>query len=284
MAPNRLELIAQHLMQLPFVDLVLPGAATFDELAPAHDRELLERLSLSVLLAPGEHDAFDRETRANRHTWPALTRSAGGWLMATQMAVLDATPASFVVSYAGHHARFAQPHGFCFINGVVVAAKEALALGADRVAVLDFDTHSGDGTTLAFLNEPRVFFGETYQGGFPGAFLGRPTGEHICRRKIGQPEQFRSAWEDIFSRVRAFDPNVVLVSAGFDAHRQDPLSSVGVEDDVYTWLGEQLRALDVPVVAGLEGGYNLASTRHCAALFCAALAGEPAEQSQVSGA
>lgn len=273
MAPNRLELIANHLVQLPCVDLVLPGKATLEDLVLAHDRGLLERLERSALLAPGEHDAFDRETRANRHTWAALTRSAGGWLMATRMALQGTAPASFVVSYAGHHARHDQLHGFCFVNGAGVAAHHALFMGAQRVAVLDFDTHSGDGTALAFLNDPRVFFGETFQGGFPGSFLVRPPAERICRRKVSHPSQFKDAWVDIFARVKSFNPELVLVSAGFDAHRDDPLSTVGVGDQVYTWLGEQLLGLGVPVVAGLEGGYNLDSTRRCAALFCQALAG-----------
>lgn len=273
MALNRLELISSHLIEQPFADLVQPVQASLEELAAAHDHEHLLQLSQTALLAPGQHFAYDRETRANRHTWPALTHSAGGWLQATRGALISRVPAAFVVSYAGHHAHFDHVHGFCFVNGVVVAARSALKLGAERVAVLDFDTHAGDGTTLSFMDEPRVMFGETYQGGFPGNFMRGPAGPNVIRRKLTRAAEFEPAWEDILSRVQAFRPDVVLVSAGFDAHRDDPLSMIGLDDEAYHWLGQRLAALGIPVVCGLEGGYNLDSTRRASALFCAALVG-----------
>ena len=134
--------------------------------------------------------------------------------------------------------------------------------------MLDFDTHAGDGTVLALLDEPRALVAETYQPGFPGAFLPNQTRDGIVRFKTDHAPKFLDYWQRILDRVHAFEPAVVLVSAGFDAHRADPLSRIGVSDSAYVRLGEQLRALQCPVVAGLEGGYNLDSTRRCAALFC----------------
>ncbi len=274
MHPQRLSLVAEHLLSQPWADEVRPvSEASRLELERVHDADYLDILQASAALADGEHFAFDRETRLNRHTWRALLLSAGAWVEATENAFFNGAPASFCISYAGHHARRAHAAGFCFINGAAVAAHHALSLGAQRVAVVDIDTHAGDGTVLSVLDEPRVFFGETYQPGFPGGFLTRPTREGILRMKTESPVKFREYWERILARLEAFQPEVLLISAGFDAHVQDPLTRIGVPDGTYAWLGERFAALECPVVCGLEGGYNLDSTRRSAASFCAALAG-----------
>lgn len=268
MHPQRLGLVAAHLLAQPWARPVEPGLATAEALARAHDEAYLATLQSSESLGDGEHLAFDRETRLNRHTWRALSLSVGAWCEATRAALQEDVPAAFCVSYAGHHARRSHAAGFCFVNGAAVAAHHALALGASRVAVVDIDTHAGDGTVLSVLDEPRVFFGETYQPGFPGAFLQRPTREGIFRLKTESAGKFREYWERILARLQAFEPEVLLVSAGFDAHVQDPLTRIGVNDHTYAWLGERFAALGCPVVCGLEGGYNLDSTRRSAQLFC----------------
>jgi acetoin utilization deacetylase AcuC-like enzyme len=176
------------------------------------------------------------------------------------------------VSYAGHHARRSHAAGFCFVNGAAIAAHYALSLGLERVAVVDIDTHAGDGTVLSVLNEPRVFFGETYQPGFPGAFLERPTRDGIFRLKTESAGKFKEYWERILEKLTAFQPQLLLISAGFDAHVQDPLTRIGVQDSTYSWLGERFAQLPCPIVCGLEGGYNLDSTRRAATLFCEQLA------------
>lgn len=268
MHPQRLGLVAQHLLSQPWACLVEAEPATPQALLSVHDEAYLASLQSSESLEDGEHLAFDRETRLNRHTWRALALSAGAWCEATRAALQQEVPAAFCVSYAGHHARRAHAAGFCFVNGAAVAAHHALTLGATRVAVVDIDTHAGDGTVLSVLYEPRVFFAETYQPGFPGAFLERPTREGIFRLKTESAGKFREYWERILERLREFQPEVLLVSAGFDAHRLDPLTRIGVDDGTYAWLGERLANLGCPVVCGLEGGYNLDSTRRSAQLFC----------------
>lgn len=87
--------------------------------------------------------------------------------------------------------------------------------------MVDIDTHAGDGTVLSVLDEPRVFFGETYQPGFPGGFLSRPTRDGILRMKTESPVKFREYWERILARLQEFNPQLLLISAGFDAHEQD---------------------------------------------------------------
>lgn len=276
MHPLRLSLVAEHLLRQPWALEARPGAgASRAALQRVHDPDYLDVLQASQSLGEGEHHAFDSETRLNRHTWRALELSAGAWVQATEAAYLQDVPASFCVSYAGHHARHAHAAGFCFINGAAVAAHHALALGAQRVAVVDIDTHAGDGTVLSVLDEPRVFFGETYQPGFPGGFLTRPTRDGILRMKTESPVKFREYWERILTRLQEFNPELLIISAGFDAHEQDPLTRIGVPEGVYAWLGQRFAKLGCPLVCGLEGGYNLDSTRRSAAAFCEQLVHSP---------
>ncbi len=272
MHEERLGLVAAHLLSQPWAQPVQPRPAERNAFALVHDIAYLELLEKTAELAPGQHYAFDGETRANRHTWQTLQLSAGAWLEAVDSALREQVPAAFCVGYAGHHARRNRAAGFCFTNPAAMATQYALEAGAERVAILDIDTHAGDGTVLSVLDEPRVFFGETYQPGFPGAFLSAPLREGIQRFKVTDSTRFQSYWERLFAQVRDFAPSLVLVSAGFDAHFQDPLTSIGVPERIYTWLGRQLAELPCPVVCGLEGGYNLDSTRRSAELFCGELA------------
>lgn len=275
MHEQRLGLVADHLLVQPWakpVQVELDEAEVRQALERVHHPDYLETLRSSEELIPGRHLAFDDETRLNCYSWRTLTLSASSWLHATRAAVRNEHLAAFCVGYAGHHARYAGAAGFCFVNGVAVAAKEALALGLSRVAVLDFDTHAGDGTVLALLDEPRAFFAETYQPGFPGRFMPREHRSGIERLLTSDAYDFRPNWDHLLEQVSSFQPQLVLVSAGFDAHQDDPLSQIGVDDEAYAWLGQKLAALPCPVVCGLEGGYNLNSTRRAAALFCEALA------------
>lgn len=272
MHPLRLSLVAERLLRQPWALEVRPSVgASRTALERAHCADYLDILQASQSLQEGRHFAFDSETRLNRHTWRALELSAGAWVQATEAAYLKGVPASFCVSYAGHHAWHAHAAGFCFINGAAVAAHHALALGAQRVAVVDIDTHAGDGAVLSVLDEPRVFFGETFQPGFPGGFLSRPTRDGILRIKTQSPVKFREYWERILARLQEFNPQLLLISAGFDAHEQDPLTRIGVPENTYAWLGQRFAQLGCSLVCGLEGGYNLDSTRRSVEAFCAQL-------------
>jgi acetoin utilization deacetylase AcuC-like enzyme len=261
MAPNRLGFLAMALEQQPWIHKKDAIAPKDDAMYIAHDWDYLLELARSQHLLEGQHLVFNGETRANRNTWNTLRYSVGAAIQAVEQA-LSHQRSAFCMTYAGHHARYDQAHGFCFINNVATATVHAINQGADKVAVLDFDTHAGDGTLLLLKDNPRVFFGETYQPGFPGTFWNpQPEAATIVRHLIDDPYLFRDHWEHIFEQTQSFDPSLILVSAGFDAHYDDPLSLIGVSEETYAWLGTRLAQLQKPVVACMEGGYNMRSTR-----------------------
>lgn len=268
MHPQRLELIAQRLLSQTWAQEQTAEPAGIDEMLRVHTRAYLERLESSKALPEGEHLAYDQETRLNRHSWQTLTLSAGAWLKAVDTALATPHYRAFCVSYAGHHARQETASGFCFINHAAIAGRHALAQGCQRLAILDIDTHAGDGTVLSFWDEPRVFFAETYQKGFPGRFIRQPPRTGIVRHKVEAPHEFKQGWTRILEKVSEFSPELVLVSAGFDAHKLDPLTEIGVSTETFAWLGAEFGRLDCSVVCGLEGGYNLDSTCDSAVSFC----------------
>lgn len=243
--------------------------ATLEEFARVHEREYLD--ILRAPLARGSVLRFDRETVVNEFTWNALALSAGAVCGAVESALAGDESAAFCVGYAGHHALTDGAMGFCFTNAIAIGARHARAQGAERVAVLDFDTHSGNGTILSLLDEPSIMVAETYQKGFPGAFLPGYMPTNVHRRRCDSAREFTHAWLNLLTKVRDFNPSLVLVSAGFDAHQADPLGLIGLTDLDYAWLASSIAAIGAPVVATLEGGYSVADTARCAALFVATL-------------
>ncbi|KWU19104.1 histone deacetylase family protein [Burkholderia cenocepacia] len=267
MESNRIADIYAAVSAVAGVQLQSARKATLAEFERVHDRNYLD--VLRAPLGKGEEFRFDRETIVNEYTWDALAYSAGAVCCAVEAALSGAERAAFSVGYAGHHAQAGHASGFCFTNPIAIGAQHALALGAERVAVLDFDTHSGNGTILSLLHEPRVLFAETYQKGFPGAFMPGFTPGNVLRHRCGTAQEFVRSWTALLAKVREFRPSIVLVSAGFDAHRADPLGLIGVDDLDYAWLAAAITAVGAPVVAALEGGYSVKDTARCAALFVA---------------
>ena len=256
---------------------VLEVAGTIAHHAPPASRAQILRNHEDAFIASlikntpkdyGQVHRIDNETILNRHTWRAMELSAGAACAAVD-AVLDAQAKNaFCPVYAGHHAQKAVAGGFCFINSIAIAAHHALARGLERVAILDIDTHSGNGTILSFAGDKRVFFAETYQAGYPGpVFPPAQTPSNILRVRVGAPWQFWEAWGQLLARVDRFKPQLVLVSAGFDAHIADPLGEVRLLDRDYTRLAKEIVAVNPNVVACLEGGYDVAATARCASLF-----------------
>lgn len=267
MAHNRLEHIYNVVSQTPNVQLVEAIPASRSVLELAHTAAFVEKLHRAAPDA-GETFGFDNETVMNEHTLRTLLLSAGAACQAVD-AVLDGMAKNaFCVTYAGHHATPDKAMGFCFTNPVAIAGKHALARGVQRLAVLDIDTHSGNGTVMAFLNDgASVLFAETYQPGYPLACMPSEFPSHIHRHKVRNPNEFVRYWRDLLSTVRAFGPELILVSAGFDAHQADPLGRQGLSDEHYRWIAGQIAAITPRMVAVLEGGYNLGSTSRCASIF-----------------
>ena len=233
--------------------------------AHIHPRSYLDRLAE---LRPGEGIAqIDADTCLNKHSLRAAKLAAGAGLQAVEAIMSGQHSNVFcAVRPPGHHAEAAIGMGFCIFNNIALAAERALSLGAERVAILDFDVHHGNGTVDIFMERPEVLVCSSFQFPFyPGRHddVDRPN---ICLTPLAQAtgsSEFRLAIErDWLPALKAHRPDIILVSAGFDAHREDPLGGLLLEDDDYLWLGGIIRDQADTLCGGrvasmLEGGYNI---------------------------
>ncbi|MDN3543718.1 MAG: histone deacetylase family protein [Roseateles asaccharophilus] len=229
----------------------------------AHIRDLLEGLAAS-----GETRAIDPDTIANPYTWSAALKAAGAAVQATDLVLDGQVENAFcAVRPPGHHATRDQAMGFCFFNNVAVAARHALDdRGLKRVAVVDFDVHHGNGTEDILAGDDRVLMVSIFQHPlypFSGAV---PKGENMVNvpvppyTKGGEVRELIEAmWMPALERFR---PEMIFISAGFDAHREDDLGQLGLTEADYEWI--TLRLQDVArrhakgrIVSCLEGGYHL---------------------------
>jgi len=272
MADNRISFIFNKLNGNRRTALVRANPATREQLELAHASAFIDHLYKVAPTKDGEYFEFNGETVMNRHTLRTLLLSAGAACQAVEEVMAWRTTNAFCVGYAGHHATANTAQGFCFTNPVAIAAKYALQQGIQRLAILDIDTHSGNGTIDIFL-EPteNVLFAETYQVGYPYYQMPKPQPEHIWRRQVDNAKEFRAQWIQLLAKVRDFSPELILVSAGFDAHKEDPLTQIGIDDVDYAWLAKAILEVSPSVVAVLEGGYNLESTGRSANIFISQL-------------
>jgi acetoin utilization deacetylase AcuC-like enzyme len=184
----------------------------------------------------------------------------------------------------GHHAEPAQAMGFCLFNSVAVAALHARRRwGLRRVAVLDFDVHHGNGTQAMFWNDPELFYASTHQSPcYPGT--GFLTDHGVAGNIVNRPLRpgaagtaFRAAWTEIVQELERFGPELVICSAGFDAHRDDPLASLELEEADFAWIAARLAtASGGRLVSVLEGGYDLPALAASVAAYVRALLEEDA--------
>ena len=227
-----------------------PGQASDAQILRAHSAGHLARLN--------EPEDFDADT--------PFYENIGDYARASVAAALDALRAAragenvfSLMRPPGHHALRDRAMGFCYLNNIAIAALEAMATGAKRVAVYDFDVHHGNGTEAILLDHPGVAFYSIHQHPcYPGT--GAANAGKNCFNYPVEPftprETYRAALARALDDMKEFQPDLVAVSAGFDAYVRDPLvQGVLVLDDFY-WLGQSLRALDVPMFSLLEGGYS----------------------------
>ena len=261
--------------------------------APRASREALERVHEPAYVtrilasAPAEGQLrLDEDTVMSPGSAEAALRAAGAVAAAVD-AVFDRTAsrAFCAVRPPGHHATADRAMGFCLFNNVAVGAAHALAgHGLERVAIADFDVHHGNGTQDIFANEPRVLFVSSHQAPlYPGSGGADETGVGNLLNAPLPPgtgsQAFRRIWEDqLLPRLDAFRPQLLLVSAGFDAHRADPLAQLELDASDYAWLTGRLveiarRHAGGRVVSTLEGGYDLTALAASATAHVAALLG-----------
>jgi acetoin utilization deacetylase AcuC-like enzyme len=246
--------------------------ATREQLLRVHEPAYLDALAR---LAPSSGLVrLDPDTAMNAHTLQAALRAAGAAILATDLVIGGKAQAAFcAVRPPGHHAERARAMGFCFFNNVAVAAAHALAQhGLERVAVVDFDVHHGNGTEDMFRDDTRVLMVSTFQHPFyPGSGI-----EGRSERMVNVPlaagagsREFRAAVEqEWLPALERFRPQMLFFSAGFDAHRDDGMAFLRFSDADYGWVTGQMRSVAAKwargrMVSVLEGGYNLDVLGRC---------------------
>ena len=251
----------------PDLDWQQAPRASRGQLLRAHDPRLLAAV---LETAPSEPILLDPDTVLSPDSAEAALRAAGAAVAAVDAVLLGRTRRAFcAVRPPGHHATGGVAMGFCLFNNVAVAARHAIDKhGLERVAIADFDVHHGNGTQAIFEQDPRVLFASSQQLPlYPGTGTRLERG---CGNVFNAPlaegagsREFRAAWRDeLLPQVEAFKPQLVLVSAGFDAHRNDPLAGLQLDTEDYAWITRELAGIADRVCLGrlvstLEGGYDL---------------------------
>jgi acetoin utilization deacetylase AcuC-like enzyme len=283
--PDRLRAVLKALGDEDFAGLVRREAprATLDQIARAHDRGYVDALLAAV---PEEGwVGIDPDTVMCPESGEAALRAAGAIVAAVDAVVAGEAETAFcAVRPPGHHAEAGRGMGFCLFNNVAIGALHARAAhGIGRVAIVDFDVHHGNGTQAMFEDEPAVLFASTHQYPFyPGTGAADERG---CGNVFNAPlaagsgsSEFRRAMERlILPALSDFRPEMILVSAGFDAHARDPLAMLELGDDDYGWVTDRIREIAQAssqgrIVSTLEGGYDLQAlaagvTRHVRGLM-----------------
>jgi len=270
-APARLAAISDHLIAQgidAFFSYHDAPLATFDQLLRVHPAAHLEH----VKRTSPEHGIahLDPDTAMCPHTWAAALRAAGAGCLAVDLVMRREVQNAFcAVRPPGHHAERAAAMGFCFFNNIAVAAAHALAAhGLERVAIIDFDVHHGNGTEDIFKGDPRVLMCSIFQHPFYpycGADNAADNMVNVPLPAGSGGEEFRDAISGVWlPRLEDFRPQMVLISAGFDAHYEDDMGGMKLFERDYAFATEQMKAVarrhaEDRIVSMLEGGYVLSA-------------------------
>ena len=270
--PERLDAVRRGIREAglePRLQILTPRPASREELQAVHTAGHIDR----VASTEGRTYRFDPDTQAGPRSYAAALLAAGSVVDATDRVLAGELDRAFcAVRPPGHHAEAVRAMGFCLFNNIAVGAARALAAGLRRVAVVDFDVHHGNGTQHIFEDDPRVLYVSTHAYPFyPGTGglgeVGEGKGEGFTVNlplpaAMGDAEYGRIYAEIVEPVVRAYDPELVLVSAGFDPHRDDPLAGMAVTERGFGWIAASCLAGASGAAKGraifvLEGGYDL---------------------------
>ena len=287
--PQRLDAIEDHLLATG-LDIALtrmdPPLVEHSDLMLAHGEGYLLELDEFMRQAAetGEHRALDQDTTVCPATRQAMLRAAGAAVAATD-AVIDGKVinAFCAIRPPGHHATRNEAMGFCFYNNVAVAARHALDVrGLERVAIVDFDVHHGNGTEDIVAGDDRILMVSFFQDQLYPFSGGIPMGPNMVNLAIPAYTRGNEIRELIeanwMPRLDAFEPQMIFISAGFDAHREDELGQLGLVEADYAWITQRIvdvaeRHSGARIVSCLEGGYSLSSLARSVAAHLRVLAG-----------
>jgi acetoin utilization deacetylase AcuC-like enzyme len=263
-----MDIVAQH-WRVRGGEVVAPRLVTDEQLARVHDAEYLRRVSETA----GQAIALDPDTYTSTDTYEVARLAAGAAVDAVERVMGGPHNMAFaLVRPPGHHAERGRAMGFCFYNNIAVAAAHARGLGAERVAIVDYDVHHGNGTQHTFESNPDVLYISTHQFPFyPGTGAVDETGVgagagftvNLPLEAGAVDDDYRIAFAEVVLPVlRQFKPDLVLVSAGFDAHERDPLGSMRVTTAAFAAMTMELRAVAADccgerMMLITEGGYDL---------------------------
>ena len=271
-SPERLRAVLAALEAEEFAPLLRESApeATEEQLRRVHPADYVAAI-LSIRPDHGETVQLDADTSMGAGSAEAALRAAGGAVAAVDAVMQGWARAAFAaVRPPGHHAEPSRPMGFCLFNNAAVAALHARAVhNVQRVAVVDFDVHHGNGTQAMFEQDADLFYGSSHQSPcYPGT--GDAWERGVANNVVNTPLRpgegsaaFRANWGDIIlPELDRFAPDLLIVSAGFDAHKADPLAQIRLDTVDYAWITDELmriadRHCQGRLVSVLEGGYDL---------------------------
>jgi acetoin utilization deacetylase AcuC-like enzyme len=279
-SPMRLQAIEDQLIASRIDDFIEHRDAPEAEMADilrVHTAEAIARIENSVPPASADHSTYvpldGGDTFLNAYSWKAALRAAGAAVAATDAVIAGEIDNAFcAIRPPGHHARPNGPMGFCLLNNVVIAVKHALeAHGLQRVAIADFDVHHGNGTEEAIADDPRILMVSFFQHPFY-PYSGDEIATHHYANMVNVPVPAHTKGNTIrqivsekwLPALHAFQPEMIFISAGFDAHYEDDVGQLGLVEADYSWITQQL--MDIArqyakgrIVSCLEGGYNLSA-------------------------
>ncbi len=272
-APERLHAIQDRLVASGLEFLLRQfdaPRASYDQLARVHQPDYLQMLERNAPTTDSGVNWLDGDTGMTSHTLPAALRSAGSGVLAVDLLMKGEADAAFCATRPpGHHAGKASASGFCFYNNVAIAATHALEEhGLQRVAIIDFDVHHGNGTEEIVSGDSRILFCSSFQHPFYPFSGAGDTADNILNLPLPgstEGEDWRSAVEQAWlPKIEAFRPQLVFISAGFDGHAEDDMSHFRLREPDYAWLTRELKRIadqhaEGRMISMLEGGYDLSS-------------------------